>query len=61
MLPAFPTGIASTSGARPRSSQISIAAVFWPAIRCGLTELTSVARDPTSLVSDRTIRSASST
>ena len=42
MLPALPTGIARTSGARPRSSQISNAAVFWPSSRSGLTEFTSV-------------------
>ena len=42
MLPALPTGIARTSGTRPRSSQTSNAAVFWPSIRNRLTELTSV-------------------
>ena len=42
MLPALPTGMASTSGAPPRSSQISKAAVFWPSRRNGLTELTRV-------------------
>ena len=42
MLPALPTGIARMSGARPRSSQTSNAAVFWPSRRNGLTELTSV-------------------
>ena len=42
MLPALPTGMASTSGARPRSSQISKAAVFCPSSRNGLTELTRV-------------------
>ena len=41
MLPAFPTGIASTSGGSPSWSQTSNAAVFWPSIRNGLTELTS--------------------
>ena len=40
-MPAFPTGIASASGASPSSSQASKAAVFWPSIRYGLTELTS--------------------
>ena len=39
--PALPTGIASASGASPRSSTTSKAAVFWPSIRYGLTELTS--------------------
>ena len=42
MLPALPTGMARMSGARPRSSQTSNAAVFWPSSRYGLTELTSV-------------------
>ncbi len=42
MLPALPTGMARMSGARPRSSQTSKAAVFWPSRRNGLTELTSV-------------------
>jgi len=41
MLPALPTGSACTSGARPRTSQTSNAAVFCPSIRTGLTELTS--------------------
>src|SRR5512147_2368248 len=41
MLPALPTGMASRSGASPRDSQISNAAVFCPAMRWGLTELTS--------------------
>ena len=35
-----PTGIARMSGARPRSSQISNAAVFCPSMRNGFTELT---------------------
>ena len=42
MLPALPTGMARMSGAAPRSSQISKAAVFWPSRRNGLTEFTSV-------------------
>ena len=42
VLPPPPYGSASTSGARPSSSTISNAAVFWPSIRCGLSELTSV-------------------
>ena len=42
MLPALPTGIARMSGARPRSSHTSNAAVFWPSSRNGLTEFTSV-------------------
>ena len=41
MLPALPTGIASAAGAAPSSSITSNAAVFWPSIRYGLTELTS--------------------
>src|SRR5674536_130919 len=41
MLPALPTGRQCTSGASPRVSQISNAAVFWPSIRNGLTLLTS--------------------
>ena len=40
MLPALPTGRQCTSGASPRSSTISKAAVFWPCSRSGLTELT---------------------
>ncbi len=43
MLPALPTGRQCTSGARPSTSQISYAALAWPAIRVGLTELTSAA------------------
>src|SRR5215475_10422487 len=41
MLPAFPTGRQCTSGASPRASTISKAAVFWPCSRSGFTELTS--------------------
>ena len=41
MLPALPTGRQWTSGASPSASTISNAAVFWPSIRIGLTELTS--------------------
>ena len=40
MLPALPTGKACTSGAVPSASTISKAAVFWPSMRTGLTELT---------------------
>ena len=40
-MPALPTGMASAAGASPSSSQVSKAAVFWPSIRYGLTELTS--------------------
>src|SRR5215472_11856570 len=40
MLPAFPTGRQCTSGASPRASTISKAAVFWPSSRSGFTELT---------------------
>src|SRR5579884_4005246 len=58
MLPALPTGIASTSGARPSTSQISKAPVFWPSIRYGLTEFTRVRRRRGA--PSRTIRSASS-
>src|SRR4029078_8445184 len=42
MLPALPTGIARMSGARPRSSQTSKAAVFCPSSGNGLTQITSV-------------------
>ena len=41
MLPALPTGRTWMSGASPSMSTISKAAVFWPSIRTGLTELTS--------------------
>ena len=41
MLPAFPTGSTWMSGASPSASTISKAAVFWPSMRAGLTELTS--------------------
>ena len=41
MLPALPTGRQWMSGASPRASTTSNAAVFWPWIRNGLTELTS--------------------
>ena len=58
MLPALPTGMASTSGARPRSSQISKAAVFWPSRRNGFTELTSVTGWSSCSASARTIASA---
>ena len=60
MLPALPTGIARTSGARPRSSQTSNAPVFWPSSRNGLTELTSVIGCSSCSDSARTTRSASS-
>ncbi|VEH96673.1 Uncharacterised protein (plasmid) [Tsukamurella tyrosinosolvens] len=40
MLPALPTGSACTSGALPSASTISKAAVFWPSMRTGFTELT---------------------
>ncbi len=58
MLPALPTGIASASGGSPSSSQTSNAAVFWPSIRYGLTELTSSTGWRSA--SSRTISSASS-
>ena len=50
MLPALPTGMQWTSGASPSTSTISKAPVFWPSIRYGLTELTTVtgARSPSS-------------
>jgi hypothetical protein len=41
MLPALPTGRQWISGASPSASTISNAAVFWPSMRAGLTELTS--------------------
>ena len=40
MLPALPTGMHSTSGASPRSSQISKAPVRCPSMRYSLSELT---------------------
>ena len=55
MLPALPTGMARMSGARPRSSQISNAAVFWPSRRNGLTELTRVTGWSSCSASARTI------
>ena len=58
MLPALPTGMASTSGARPRSSQISKAAVFWPSRRNGLIELTTVTGWSSCSASARTMPSA---
>ena len=41
MLPALPTGRQWISGASPRASTTSKAAVFWPSMRAGLTEFTS--------------------
>ena len=41
MLPPPPYGMTNPSGATPSSSTISKTAVFWPARRFGLTELTS--------------------
>ena len=58
MLPALPTGMARMSGCRPRSSQISKAAVFWPSRRNGLTELTRVTGWSSCSASARTIESA---
>ena len=58
MLPALPTGMARMSGARPRSSQISNAAVFWPSRRNGLTELTRVTGWSSCSASARTMLSA---
>ena len=40
MLPGLPTGRQCTSGASPSASTISNAAVFWPWMRSGFTELT---------------------
>ena len=40
MLPALPTGMKSMSGASPRTSTISSAAVFCPSTRYGLMEFT---------------------
>ena len=42
MLPALPTGRAIASGGPPSTSQTSKAPVFWPSMRSGFTELTSV-------------------
>ena len=58
MLPALPTGRKWKSGARPSTSQISNAAVFWPSMRTGLIELTT--STPGCAPSSRTSRSASS-
>ena len=58
MFPALPTGMARMSGARPRSSQTSKAAVFWPSRRNGLTELTSVTGWSSCSASARTMCSA---
>ena len=58
MLPALPTGMQSRSGASPRSSAISKAAVFWPWMRYGLTEFISATGY--CAASSRTTRSASS-
>src|SRR5215210_208564 len=59
MLPALPTGRARESGGAPRTSQTSKAAVFWPSMRSGLTELTR-ATSPSSSASRRERRRASS-
>src|SRR5438309_1500661 len=58
MFPALPTGMARTSGARPRASQISKAPVFCPSILNGFTEFTSVNRSRGA--ASRTMRRASS-
>src|SRR5438132_12731897 len=58
MFPALRTGMARTSGARPRTSQISKAPVFWPSILNGFTELTRVNRSRAA--ASRTMRRASS-
>ena len=60
MLPALPTGMARMSGARPRSSQTSKAAVVWPSIRFGLRWFTSVTGWSFCSAISRTTRSASS-
>ena len=58
-LPALPTGMQSTSGASPPAHRtISNAAVFWPSIRYGFTELTSATGCASA--SSRTTASASS-
>ena len=58
ILPALPTGMKRWSGAAPRSSMISNAAVFCPSSLYGLTELTSTTG--CFAASSRTIRNASS-
>jgi hypothetical protein len=57
MLPALPTGMQCTEGASPSAATISNAAVFWPSIRTGLTELTT--STPGCSPSARTMSSAS--
>src|SRR5918999_2434240 len=59
MFPALPTGRARASGGLPRASQTSNAAVFWPSMRSGFTELTS-ATSPISSAARRERRRASS-
>ncbi len=58
MFPALPTGIEWTVGASPSTSTISKAAVFWPSMRTGFTELTT--STPGRSPSSRTISSARS-
>ncbi len=59
MFPPPPYGSASTSGARPPScSAISNAAVFWPSIRFGFSELTRT--NPPSSTIFRQLASAAS-
>ncbi len=58
MFPALPTGMQCTVGASPSAATISNAAVFWPSMRTGLTELTT--STPGCSPSSRTMSSASS-
>ncbi len=56
MLPALPTGMQWKSGASPSTSTTSKAPVFWPSMRNGFTELTTVTG--ARLGSSRTMSSA---
>src|SRR5215210_1386765 len=59
MFPALPTGRARTSGGPPRTSATSKAAVFWPSIRSGLTEFTSVTSPSSSAIRCESFRATS--
>src|SRR5215211_3029069 len=59
MLPALPTGRTRAVGGLLRASQTSNAAVFWPSMRSGFTELTR-ATSPSSSAARRERRRASS-
>ncbi len=59
MFPAFPTGRARASGGWPRTSQTSKAAVFWPSMRSGFTELTRVTLPSSSAILCESFRAAS--